>query len=338
MHNTGGGYSLCGLLLRLRELYRSEHGIAPWGKLHKDDIGHWISDRESLWKQLEEHDIENLVIDGTVYNPFEVEKINSLIEEKGLMYGAGYGLRMKPSFFLADRLSEKHINGIQVYIAGREYVRDLSDYPAMLQDHTIFVRVDMITLHLWQKFEELRCKNNKMAHAFAFSKYGISFDEELSEGLEQKISSMALAEADTYIYHEIGESFEETQFGDEWKDFLSKIAHTRAEIFARSAKDVLSDTSEHGMIQHIISKKKEGSLGFYIVFLSGFRKILFPEIIDAFQNFAETGDWLLIENARKIGHRNAQEHCGKLLSLYRNTADGGLLEESIENKLLKGLV
>ena len=149
---------------------------------------------------------------------------------------------------------------------------------------------------------------------------------------------MARAEADTYIYHEIGESFEGIHIGNEWKDLLSEIAHTRAEIFARSAKDILSDTSEHGMIQHIISNKKEGSLGFYIVFLSGFRKILFPEIVDAFQDFSKTGDWLSIESARKIGYRKAREYCGKLLSLYRNHPDKGLFAESIENEMLKGLV
>jgi hypothetical protein len=333
-----GGYSICGLLLRLRELYRSEHEIALWGKLHKDDIGSWISDREKLWKQLEAHDIENLVINGTAYNPFEIDTINHLLEDEGLIYGAGYGLHMKPSFFLAERLSEKHIDGIRVYIAGREYVRDLSDYPAMLQDHSIFTRVDMIKLHLWQKFEELRCKNKKIALAFAFSKYDISSDEEPSDSLANKISIMARAEADTYIYHEIGESFEGTRFGNEWKDLLSEIAHTRAEIFARSAKDILSDTSEHGMIQHIISNKKEGSLGFYIVFLSGFRKILFPEIVDAFQGFTETGDWLSIERARRSGYRKAMEYCEKIISLYRNHPEKELLVESVENELLKGLV
>jgi hypothetical protein len=333
-----GGYSLCGLLLRLRELYRSEHGIAPWGKLHKDDIGPWISDRESLWRELEDNTVGSLVIHGTAYDPFEVEEINRLLDGEGLLYGAGYGMHMKPSFFLADRLSEKHIDGIRVYIAGREYVRDLSDYPAMLQDHSIFTRLDMIKLHLWQKFEELRCRNTKNALVFAFSKYDISPGEELSDSLENKINSMAYSEADTYIYHEIGEAFEGEQFGDEWKDLLSEIAHTRTEIFARSAKDILADTSEHGMMHHIINNRKEGSLGFYIVFLSGFRKIVFPELADAFQEFAQSGDWGHIENARKIGYRKAREYCEKLLSIYRNQPDKSLLTESIENELLKGLV
>ncbi len=49
-----GTYSLCGLLLRLRELYRSEKGIRPWEKISsRKDVGEWITDRENLWRELE---------------------------------------------------------------------------------------------------------------------------------------------------------------------------------------------------------------------------------------------------------------------------------------------
>jgi hypothetical protein len=33
-----GFYSLCGLLLRLRELYRSEKGMRPWERVNQGDF------------------------------------------------------------------------------------------------------------------------------------------------------------------------------------------------------------------------------------------------------------------------------------------------------------
>ena len=39
------------------------------------------------------------------------------------------------------------------------------------------------------------------------------------------------------------------------------------------------------MLRYIIEKRNAGSLGFYNVFLSGFRKIIFPEMVGAFQDF-----------------------------------------------------
>ena len=68
---------------------------------------------------------------------------------------------MKPSFFLADIISKQHSNGFTVYITGSRYARDLSDYPAMLQDRTILSRVSPTSLILWGKFEEMEGRKLK---------------------------------------------------------------------------------------------------------------------------------------------------------------------------------
>jgi hypothetical protein len=137
-----GSYSLCGLLLRLRELYRAEKGIKPWENIQQKEIGEWISERENLWRELEHKNFEDIAVNGNVYGPFEVEKINAELEEEGLIYGAGLGVHMKPSFFLADIISKETVDGFTVYLAGNEYARDLSDYPAMLQDRESFFKKD----------------------------------------------------------------------------------------------------------------------------------------------------------------------------------------------------
>ncbi|MFH0933075.1 MAG: hypothetical protein V1832_02000 [Nitrospirota bacterium] len=329
-----GYYSLCGLLLRLRELYRSERGLRPWERINQEEISEWISERENLWKELEGKGFEDIITGEQVYDPFEVERINAVLEKENLLYSAGYGIHMKPSFFLADLLSKKKVEGHVVYIAGHEYARDLAHYPATLQDGIIFARVDTTRHLLWEKFEELRLRGPKGSLAFAFSRYGIKPEDESSEDLYRRMFQVAFAEVETYIYHELGEAFEATRLGGEWDDLLVDFSGTKIEVFARGVKDLLSDTAETGMIRHIIENRKEGSLGFYIVFLGGYRKPLFPEIIKAFEGFVESGDWGLIEDARKAGYGKAEVCAERLLSFRREKRDQACISEYIDKELL----
>jgi hypothetical protein len=330
-----GTYSLCGLLMRLRELYAVENGIRPWEKIDQKDIGEWITARENLWKELEDKDYEHISLNGSVFSPFEVENVNAVLNKSGLMYGAGYGIYMKPSFFIAEILSQRKVNGFDVYIAGSEYARDLSDNPAMLQNDTIIARADLAQLLLWGRFAELRNGKMNCNLAYAFSKYGITYQEAPSEDTAIKFSDIAYSEAETYVYHELGEAYEGRRLGDEWKTFLTCLERSKTEIFARSVKDVLADTSENGMLTSIIENRKEGSLGFYNVFLSGFRRIIFPEMPEAFRLFLASGDWKHIEDARKAGYRKAGEYAERLLSIYhRYKARPELVLKNIEEEIL----
>jgi hypothetical protein len=329
-----GYYSLCGFLLRLRELYRSEKGMRPWEGINQKEIGEWISEREALWKKIETKDFGGIIIGEEVYGPFEIERINTVLEKENLLYGAGYGIHMKPSFFLADLLSKQYIEGHDIYIAGHEYVRDLAVYPATLQDASIFARVDTTRHLLWEKFEELRMKASKVSLSFAFSRFGITHGDEPSEDLYKRMFHVALSEVETYIYHEIGEAFEEVKLGREWKDLLIDFAGTKVEVFARGVKDLLSDTSEKGMIKYIIENKKEGSLGFYLVFLGGYRRPLFPEVTGAFESFVGTGDWRLIEDAREAGYKRALICAEKLLLFGKEKRDPAWVSEYIDKEML----
>jgi hypothetical protein len=329
-----GEYSICGLLLKLRELFRSERGLKLWESIPHKEISEWMSDREVLWKELHDKDLEDIVIGETVYGPFEVARINTTLEKKNLIYGAGYGLRLKPSFFLADLISRRTVDGYVVYIAGSEYARDLAEYPAMVQDGVIFARLDTTKLLLWERFEELRFRDPKSPLAFAFSKYGITPDEKPLEDVDGKMSLVALSEIETYIYHELGEAIEGKKLGDEWNNLLLDISGRKAEFFSRGVKDLLSDTSERGMIKYIIENRKEGSLGFYIVFLAGYRKLLFPEIVNALEKFVESGDWELIEDARKAGYKKAMGYAEKLLSISRDRPDKVWVSDYIEREMI----
>lgn len=333
-----GCYSLCGILLKLREMYRIENGIRPYEALPKEDIGIWITERERLWKQLEDKEYEHIVLGGKVFDPFSVDPINELLDAERLLYGAGYGLYMKPFFFLADLRKASAIDGLRVYVAGREYARDLSDHPAMTRNREIVVRTDVIRSLLWQRLEEMRCNKTKEALVFAFSRYGISPDEKPSGDLYERLEKVSFSEAETYIYHEVGEAYESERIGDAWKQLLVELSDGRAGLFARSVKDVLADTTAGGMLSHISEYRKEGSLGFYIVFLGGMRKAIFPEIVSAFHAFMKTGDWHEIDHVRQEGYAKAKAYADRLLQIFdekRGTPD---LVQSVESELLSRVI
>lgn len=79
-----------------------------------------------------------------------------------------------------------------------------------------------------------------------------------------------------------------------------------------------ADTNEYGTLRHICKERKTASLAFYVAFLDGLRKTLFPEIIKAFQLFMETRDWDLIGEATAIGHNTAQQYAATMINVYQS--------------------
>lgn len=329
-----GLYSPCGLLLRLRDLFKIEKGLKPWTRIDHDEMGDWISKREELWKELDTLNFKKIEINGKKYRPFDIKGINSILLKQGLLYGAGYGNLLKPTFLLAE-LSRKTKRGKYIiYFSDREIVRDLSATPAMLQGNTIIARKETTKHFLWGKFEEISSKKYVGALFNAFSEYGISKDiaKELSpEKLEKHFTKITECELLTYVYHEIGEVSQRRLLGKWWKELLLKLPYSRAELFVRSLKDVLSDTCDTGMLSHIIRHKKAGSLSFYVALLGGFRKLIFPDIVPIYEEFMKTRRWSLIEKARRAGYKRATGY----VSILREIVDkGDISAEKIENQLM----
>ena len=82
---------------------------------------------------------------------------------------------------------------------------------------------------------------------------------------------------------------------EKWEEIVSAYPLTLVEKFTRAVKDILADTNEHGPLAYIVKGERKGSLGFYIAFLGGMRKVLFPEIVAAFESYS--GDWSVIGGA-----------------------------------------
>jgi|Deesub1362A_J573_1020465.scaffolds.fasta_scaffold00199_36 hypothetical protein len=327
-----GFYSICGLLLRLRELYRFEKNIKPWEKTDEKDISNWIGQKESLWESLADTEFSTLTINQKEFAPFDTEGINNALKKENIFYGAGYGLYMKPVFFLSELIGQETIEGYNIYISGKEYVRDLSLHPAMLQGRTILARKDATKVLIWEKFEEFRAGKAKGALAVAFSSYGVDADMD-SEAFDRMLEEVSEPELRSYIHHELGEAFETEKIGPEWTEMMSLIIRSKTQIFVRAVKDILADTSEKGTLRYIIDEKNTGSLAFYIVFLSGYRKILTEQIQNAFRKFLKTNQWQHIEQARMECYRNTKSIADELLNVYRGEKDPRALSLKLQKQI-----
>lgn len=329
-----GFYTTCELLLRLRDLFKIEKGLKPWAKVNHNEIGDWISKREKLWKELENLNFQEIEIKGKRYKPFNIKGINSVLLEHRLLYGAGYGKFLKPTFLLAELSKKTRLGRYNIYCLDKEIACDLSGAPAMLQGNTIIVRRQTIGLFLWSKFEEVCLQKHAEALRNAFLEYGISKDiinKLPPHKIEKHFTKITDDELSTYIHHEIGEVLQGRLLGKWWKELLSSLPHSRAELFIRGLKDVLSDTCNGGMLSHIIRHKKAGSLSFYVSSLGGFRKLIFPDIVSAYKEFIKTRNWAPIEKVRIEAYKRAH----KYISILKKIVDKREVSaEKIEKELI----
>jgi len=104
--------------MRYRDLFRSEQGLETLAPLLREEIAAWIERKESRWAGLEGQEFRDLEVHGTAYSPFDTVGINRVIAQEGLVYGAGYGMYLKPTFFLGRALSVTEREGHIVSITG----------------------------------------------------------------------------------------------------------------------------------------------------------------------------------------------------------------------------
>ncbi len=156
-------------------------------------------------------------------------------------------------FSLRDLISKRTVEGFDIFISGREYAKDLSEYPALLQDRAIFARTDPTRASSSGKgLRRCDAKVQNRNLVSAFSKYGLSPQEEPSEEVDGKISHIANSETETYIHHELGEAFEGEKIGDEWKSLvdLSSSQQGRTLCTRRKGRALGHLRKGHAQIHH----------------------------------------------------------------------------------------
>ncbi len=332
-----GLYSICGLALRLRDLYKWEMGLDPWVEKDSSELLEWIGEKEEEWERLGEKGFQDITIHGKAHDPLDLEGINAILEPEGLLYGAGYVQSLKPTFFLAALEEKRQLNGYNIYLLGREFARDLMTLPALSQDNNVFLRRESAMLFLWDKILFLK-KSGRHALSMGLELYGV--DQKEPDSLRRNLERISRAELETYLYHEIGEMEDRIFDRRIWREIVSAFPFTPIELLARTLKDLIADTNPQGTLMHVIGERKKASLALYVAFLDGLRKELFPEIIDAFLRFSRTGEWGVIEQSVSKGFAKAKRNAEGLMRIFRQgkaKGDMGWAEREIGKTLLTPL-
>ncbi len=332
-----GVFSLCILVLKLRNLYKWETGLAPWSEPESGVLLDWIAAKEESWEGCGRDSFLPLPVDSARLDPFADQEANLSLEPRGLVYGAGYGRSLKAIFFLAEKLMEREINGCRAVILGREKARELSAPFAMTRDNTIYFRQEPFRFYLWDQIQEMR-PSGREALLFALGRYGfLGQDNSLDPArLRDGFDLLAEEEMEVYLRHEVGEMQPGPLSGGILKKIIVAFPASPVELLARGLKDILADTHPQGMLGYIIANRREASLGFYASFLDGLRKKLFIEIRPACQRFMKNRDWQEIDTARQSCRQRIKGYATRLASLAGeiDTMPPDEMKERIQQELL----
>jgi len=309
-----GIYSMCTMILRLRNLYKWENGMQPWQEPEPPALLDWIEAKENQWEEIGAKEYRNLQIGDSSFEPFATDRINELLNGSGLFYGAGYGRAMKSVFFLGEIQEQSEVRDIPLVVIGHEKIREMAGALAFIQDGKIIVRRELIRYFLWDQIQDMQGAR-RTSFYYALQQYGLYRDDKLDfRRLIAAFERIVDSELDIFIYHELGETLE-SEFDSELnRSFLARFPGSVIEFVCRTIKDLLADTHPDGLLAYLIGEQRQSGLGFYVGFLDGLREKLFPELLVAWKAFLLDENWHHIDQAR-------QENRLKLLNFARTIRD-----------------
>ena len=332
-----GLYSVCGLALRLIDLYKWEKELGPWVEKEASEILEWIDRKEDSWASLSRMPFERLNVFGKKLDPFDTHGVNRILTPRGLYYGAGFGRRLKPTFFLSIIENKTRINGRSVFFLGKELARDLFAVPALTQDDTILIRQKTAEVMLWDQMTYVS-KSGRKALEYALLQLGLDGNDR--SALQANLMAIMQEAITIFLHHELGELNVNVLDRRVWRDILETYPQSPVELFARAIKDILADTCAQGTLNYIVAEKRCAALGFYVAFQEGIYKVLFPEIKAVFDRFVQTGDWGVIEGAMAAGYEASRSRAKQMVAIFQNGKDKNDLkwaEKEIIHQLMKPL-
>lgn len=267
--------TLCTYLLEMREFYRWENDLPPGSALPRDEVGRWINEREALWEEVADRELEPLPLGGTLYEPFAAPSVNQALLPQGLVYGAGIGRFRKPHFFLGRLARQERHDDLTVLVCDCEYARDLTAIPAALQGGTVIVRREALRQWLWEKAEAWGMKKKPGAMARALAAYDYQVDS------ASALALMTERETETLILHERGEHAAGRLLGTAWETMIGAFASRRAELVARAVRDNLADCLV--TLPALLADRNDASLHFWFANFDGMRRELFPSLAAAYE-------------------------------------------------------
>lgn len=335
-----GIYSICILVLRLRGLYKWEKDIEPWEEPEASEVLDWIDKREQYWDTLLDRGFQTVEMNGNHFDPFDTESINNHLCKNNFYYGAGYGQSMKSIFFVAEILEERQVGANQVIVLGREFARELAGPFALRQNGRIIIRREPLKHFLTNHLQEI-LPSAREVMAKVFRKYSPANKSCIlpKEAIRQHLDSITNQEIPVFIHHEIGETENTPLSGEVLQSIISDFPDSLVEFFCRAVKDTLADTHENGMLGFIIKEKRKQSLGLYLSFLNGIRRILFPEIAEAIEDFLlrNRGDWETIDTIREQGWQKNYRRAEEIAELITSTKNNDQIMQRMDERFFQPL-
>jgi hypothetical protein len=294
-----GHFSLCGLLMRLRQLYKWEHQLPPWREPEVEAALEWVARREGAWDDLEDASWRVLAWGEAAIDPFAVETLNRRLIPQKLAYGAGLSRGLTPTFFLGELLEERHEGPLTILILGPELARDLDASPALCQGTLIYARRQALAFYLWDRLADPTQQGNAYL-SVALKAYGLPLTALLRdpEAYQEQFNAFLAGELEAVIRHEIGEALEPS-LKEAFPAVLERFPQTRAELWVRTLKDALADVNDWGRLAYIIRERHLPSLAVMLAWRPGLLPALLPELEPAFKDLLATGDWAVMDAARR---------------------------------------
>lgn len=334
-----GSFSLCGLLLRLRLLYKWKHGLPPWREPEPEAVLSWIAHQESVWDAREGESWQKLRLNGLALDPFDVEKVNSFLKPDGLAYGAGLCRGLAPTFFLGELAEVRREEDITILVLNNELARDLDGTPAMCQGSLIYARRQCLAYYLWDRLADPTQQSNRFLMA------GWSPQETPLADLLQKPEDhqelwerLVSGELEAIICHEVGEA-RETSLRKALSVILELFSQTPLEVWIRALKDALAEVNDSGRLPFIVSEQRLTSLALMLAFQPGFYPLLLPELEPAFWSIVRGDNWEVLETARLSALNRLRQTAAEvnhILEVHQNDHPG-LLKETLTKRFLDPL-
>lgn len=293
-----GLYSLCGTLLRLRQLYKWEHHLPPWQEPEPEAVIAWIELKERAWDCLEAVAWQRLTWGEASFEPFAVEALNRHLLPQGLAYGAGLSRGLSPTFFLGELAQVRKVNGLTILVLGPEQARDLDGTPALCQGRLIYARKEALAFYVWERLSDPVQQNNPFLK-IALDAYQVPLRSLLKEPEvhQEQFQALLAGELEAVIHHELGEA-REPSLKDAFAAILELYPQTRLELWVRGLKDALAEVNEAGRLSYLIRERQLPSLALMLAWRPGLYPLLLPELEPAFWEVAAAGDWDRLEQAR----------------------------------------
>ncbi len=335
-----GYFSLCGLLLRLRQLYKWEHGLLPWQEPEPEPVLSWIEGQERVWETLEGQTWTNLTVRGESFQPLAVSEINGCLLPQGMAYGAGFSRSLAPTCFLAHLYEKRQEGGLTILVLGPELARDLEGAPALCQGDYIYVRRQALAYYLWERLSDPTYQNSRFFRV-ARRVYRQTLEDLLRQPQSHEENFAVLLEEmlEAIIHHEIGEA-RETSLSRTFPALLELFPHSRIELWLRGLKDALAEVNDWGRLAYLIEGERLGILALMLAWQPGLYTLLLPELAPAFWEMVHTGNWLVLEKARQTALtrlRQTVQGVNELLAANSEVLDTHALHDELENHYLKPL-